>query len=82
MEKDFIMKKIELEAEDKVINAFKTGELQIPVISNDSKIILPFVNDTKNQIDVLKNIMSEGIEKFEKYTERNITYSEIRDMFG
>jgi len=81
MERERIMKQIELETEKKVIIAYKTGKLQMPVISNDCKTISPIINAEK-QIDVLKDIMSEGVANFEDKAKRKISYAEMREMFG
>ena len=76
-----IMKKIELAAEAKVIEGYKTGQIQLPTISQDGKAMNP-INNSEHQIDVLKNIMAEGAKKFEFATGRRMTYSEMREMFG
>ena len=81
MERDSIIKQIELETEQKILNAYNTGELQTPIITDDSKTILPF-NNPEKQIDVLKNIMGEGVKKFETQKKRRMTYGEMREMFG
>jgi hypothetical protein len=75
------MKEIELETEEKILNAYKRGELQKPVINEYYKTI-NFKNNPEKQIDVLKNIMNEGIKKFEEDAKRSISYSELREMFG
>ena len=76
-----IMKKIELAAEAKVIEGYKTGQIQLPTISQDGKAMNP-IDNSEHQIDVLKNIMAEGAKKFESATGRRMTYSEMREMFG
>jgi hypothetical protein len=81
MERDSIIKQIELETEQKILNAYNTGELQTPIITDDSKTILPF-NNPEKQIDVLKNIMGEGVKNFETQKKRRMTYGEMREMFG
>ncbi len=81
MERDSIIKQIELETEQKILNAYNTGELQTPIITDDSKTILPF-NNPEKQIDVLKNIMGECVKKFETQKKRRMTYGEMREMFG
>ena len=77
-----IMKKIELEAEAKVIEGYKTGQIQLPKLEPDSKTFEPIKEAQEHQIDVLKNIMSEGAKKFEATAGRRMTYSEMREMFG
>lgn len=75
------MKEIELDAESKVIKGYKTGQIQLPTISQDGKTTEPIKN-SDHQIDLLKNIMVEGAKKFESATGRHMTYSEMREMFG
>jgi len=75
------MKKIELEAEAKVIQGYKNGTIQLPKVSPDDKTFEPIKN-SENQIDVLKNIMAEGAKKFESAAGRRMTYCEMREMFG
>jgi hypothetical protein len=77
------MKEIELEAESKVIEMYKTGQIQVPVVSKDGKTLtINPINNSEHQIDVLKNIMAEGAKKFEAAAGRRMTYSEMREMFG
>jgi hypothetical protein len=81
MKRDSIIKQIELETEQKILNAYNSGELQRPIITDDCKTILPF-NNPEKQIDVLKNIMGEGVKNFETQKKRRMTYGEMREMFG
>ena len=76
------MKEIELEAEAKVIQGYKTGTIQLPKVSPDDKTFEPIKEVREHQIDVLKNIMAEGAKKFEASAGRCMTYSEMREMFG
>ena len=39
-------------------------------------------NSTKNAGDTLVGIMKEGAEEFKEKTGRNMTYSEMRQMYG
>jgi hypothetical protein len=70
------MKQIELETEAKVIEGYKTGDIQLPKLSADGTTLNSNKN-AENQIDLLKNIMSEGAKKFEAVTGRSMTYSEM-----
>jgi len=72
------MRQIEMEAEAKVIQGYKTGNIQLPVMSGGSTNL----NDTNKQVDFLQNIMAEGAKKFEAAAGRPMTYSEMREMFG
>lgn len=80
MEKDSIMKQIELETEQKILTAYKTGKIQIPFISKNGENITQ--TEAKKQMDILQSIMAEGVANFEKNTSRQMTYSEMRGMFG
>jgi hypothetical protein len=64
-----IMAKIEADAEKKVINLNKT----IKSIDDFKK---PEIGD------LLINIMKSGSDEFKEKTGRNMTYSEMREMFG
>ena len=64
-----IKSKIEADAEKKVINLNKT--------------IKSFDDFKKPEIgDLLINIMKCGSDEFKEKTGRNMTYSEMREMFG
>ena len=75
------MMQIELETEAKVIEGYKTGKIQLPTLSADGKTLEPTKN-SEYQIDILKNIMAEGVKKFEAAAGRPISYSEMRQMYG
>ena len=75
------MKQIELEAEAKLIEGYKTGKIQLPTLSEDGKTLVPIKN-AENQIDILKNIMAEGAKKFEAAAGRPMSYLEMRQMYG
>jgi hypothetical protein len=74
-----IMKQIELETETKVIKGYKTGEITLPNVSDDSSATL---KDPNKQINFLQNIMAEEAKKFEAAAGRRMSYSEMRQMFG
>jgi molybdopterin-guanine dinucleotide biosynthesis protein len=74
------MKQIELETEAKVIEGYKTGDIQLPKLSADGKTLK--VNNQEHEINILKNIMAEGAKKFEAASGRQMTYTEMRQMFG
>jgi hypothetical protein len=70
------MRQIELETEAKVIQGYRTGDIQLlPSMSSEPK-------DANKQLDFLKNIMAEGAKKFEAAAGRPMSYSEMRQMFG
>ena len=72
------MRQIKLETEAKVIEGYRSGDIQLlPIISGNSE---PKV--ANKQLDFLKNIMAEGAKKFEAAAERPMSYSEMRQMYG
>jgi hypothetical protein len=73
------MKQIELEAESKVIQGYKSGEITLPNVSDDGSATL---KDPNKQLNFLQNIMAEGAKKFEAAAGRPMSYSEMRQMFG
>ena len=73
------MNQIELEAESKVIQGYKTGEITLPNVSDDGSATL---KDPNKQMNFLQNIMAEGAKKFEAAAGRPMSYSEMRQMFG
>jgi vacuolar-type H+-ATPase subunit E/Vma4 len=80
MEKQTIMKQIELETEQKILNAYKTGQIKIPFISKDGENITK--TEAKKQMGILQSIMAEGVAKFQENTNTQMSYSEMRGMFG
>jgi hypothetical protein len=72
------MRQIEMETEAKLIEGYKTGQIQMPTLSADGKTL----KNGEHQIDILKNIMAEGAKKFEAAAGRPMSYSEIRQMYG
>ena len=74
------MRQIELETEAKVIQGYKTGDIQLPITAEGT--LRSHVNDPQKQLYFLKNIMEEGAKKFEAAAGRQMSYSEMREMFG
>lgn len=72
------MRQIEFETEAKVIQGYRSGDIQLlPIMMGNSE---PKV--ANKQLDFLKNIMAEGAKKFEAAAGRQMSYSEMRQMFG
>ena len=71
------MKRIEIETEAKVIEMYKKKQINMNV-NNDMKV----QNDMSHQIELIQNIISEGVKDFESSTGQKITYSDMRRMFG
>ena len=63
-----VIKKIELETHNKLFEACKKGQLSI--------------KDNDKKVELLENIMSEGASDFKKIMKRDMTYLELRLMFG
>jgi len=76
-----VIKQIELETEKKIIKLSDTDQIIQPVLTKDNKTTQP-VNNVDKQINIYKDIMNEGVNKFKSSTGRNPTYSELRQMFG
>jgi hypothetical protein len=75
------MKQIELETESKLLDGYKTGSITIPTLAKDGKTIVPIKN-AEQQLKALQDIMAEGAKKFEAAAGRQMSYSEMRQMFG
>ena len=80
-EKFMLMKEIEIKTENKMKELYKTGELIPPL-----PIILGAIDITpevgKQQMDLLEQTMQVGADEFKQKMGRNMTYSEMRMMFG
>ena len=70
-----IMKEIEVKTEKKIMNSFQSCQLTNPLLEKSS------VKQEKNQ-DVLLSLLSEGSKEFKEKMGRNMTYSEMREMYG
>ena len=75
-----LMSNIEKKTELKLTNAIKGGRIIDPIelVSCKNK------HDTAIQqsSNVLKSIMQEGADEFKEKMGRNMTYSEMREMYG
>ena len=70
-----IMKELEMKTETKVLSAIATGEITNPIIETNQ------VKQQQNQ-DVLQSILSDSATEFKEKMGRNMTYSEMREMYG
>jgi hypothetical protein len=83
-EKENTMKEIEKKTE-KILNlAIETKQIVNPIdlsngINNKKNIDAKEIDKT---IDLLQNIMKQGSEEFKQKTGRQITYGEMRAMYG
>ena len=70
-----IMRDIELKTEEKIISGIQSGHITNPIIEkNESKQI-------HNQ-DILQSLLSDGAKEFKEKMGRNMTYGEMREMYG
>jgi len=69
------MKEIELKTEKKIVNGLATGEITNPILEKNS-------TKQQNNQDVLISILSNSSNEFKEKMGRNMTYSEMREMYG
>ena len=80
-EKFKLMKEIEIKTENKMKELYQTGQLIPPLpIALGSIDITPEVG--KQQMNLLEETMQVGADEFKQKMGRNMTYSEMRMMFG
>ena len=80
-----IINEIDNKATEKLIECFNNNTIPKPnILCNDGKNLSVKIDSSKieNSIDILKNIMYDGYNNFEKKTGRKMTYSEMREAFG
>jgi hypothetical protein len=80
-EKEKIMKEIEKKTEKRLNIAIETKQIVDPInlLHNKKNIDAKEIDKT---IDLLQNIMKKGSEEFEQKTGRQMTYGEMRAMYG
>lgn len=74
-----IMKDIETKTEEKVLEGYKTGKINLNLLQKKAE---EKESEMKQTCDALVNIMSQGADEFKSKTGRNMTYSEMRQMYG
>jgi hypothetical protein len=80
-EKFNLMKEIEIKTEKKMVELYETGQLIPPLpIALGAIEITPEMG--KQQMDLLEKTMQVGADEFKQKMGRNMTYSEMRMMFG
>lgn len=78
-----IMKDIENKTEEKVLEGYKTGKINLNLLTKQqTKQTQEKESEMKQTCDTLVNIMSQGADEFKAKTGRNMTYSEMREMYG
>lgn len=80
-EKFNLMKEIEIKTENKMKELYEMGQLIPPLpIALGTVEITPEVG--QHQLDILEQTMRVGTDEFKQKMGRNMTYSEMRMMFG
>jgi hypothetical protein len=80
-EKFNLMKEIEIKTENKMKELYEMGQLIPPLpIALGTVEITPEVG--QQQMDILEQTMQIGADEFKQKMGRNMTYSEMRMMFG
>jgi hypothetical protein len=80
-EKLKIMKEIEIKTENKMKSLYESGQLIPPLpIALETIEITP--EQCNQQMSLLDETMKVGADEFKQKMGRNMTYSEIRMMFG
>ena len=75
-EKRKIMKKIEKETEKKIDVAFKSGMIANPLLKSTTP------EKKQESCDIFQTIMKNGANEFKEKTGREMSYSEMREMYG
>ena len=80
-EKFNLMKEIEIKTENKMKELYEMGQLipPLPIALGTVEITPEF---GKHQLDILEQTMRVGADEFKQKMGRNMTYSEMRMMFG
>jgi hypothetical protein len=81
-EKLEIMRNIETKTEKFIINATRKGLIEVPSFNNNSYTLNADTVKIEQSTEVLTNIMKLGAEEFKSKVGRNMTYSEMRQMYG
>lgn len=81
-EKLEIMKNIETKTEKIIINATRKGLIEVPSFNTNSYTLNADTVKIEQSTEVLTNIMKLGAEEFKSKVGRNMTYSEMRKMYG
>jgi len=81
-EKIKVMREIEAKTEKMVIHALKTGT--IPDLIHPNSDIMNHINNKNidSSITEIQNIMLSGANEFKEKVGRNMTYAEMRAMYG
>jgi hypothetical protein len=70
-----IIKDIEKKTEQTIIDAYKTGKIVNPLLPHTE-------TQLKQEMNTFEKILSTGANEFVSKTGRQLSYSEMREMFG
>jgi len=70
-----IIKDIEKKTEKTILDAYKTGKIVNPLLPHTE-------TQLKQEMNTFEQIMSKSANEFVSKTGRNLSYSEMREMFG
>jgi hypothetical protein len=70
-----VMKEIELKTEKKIVTGLATGEITNPILEKNT------VKQQNNEVALL-SILSNSSNEFKEKMGRNMTYGEMRAMYG
>ena len=74
-EEEKIKKEIELKTAKILLQGIESGKITNPILEKDQ------VKQGHNQ-DLILNVLSSGAKEFKEKMGRNMTYGEMREMFG
>jgi len=74
-EENKIKKEIELNTAKRFLEAIQSGEITHPILEKDE------VQQGHNK-DLIQSVLSSGAKEFERKMGREMTYGEMREMFG
>ena len=75
LKKKNIMKEIELKTQKKIVEIIENGEITNPIIEKSDE------KQQHNQ-DIIQDILSNSSREFREKMGRNMTYGEMREMYG
>lgn len=70
-----IMKEIELKTEKKIVSKIESGEITNPISEKNE------LKQNHNQ-DILQSLLFDGAKEFKEKMGRDMTYGEMREMYG
>jgi hypothetical protein len=77
-----VKREIEKKTEKMVDLAYKTGRLVSPIDLITKKVDVKQTIEDNNSEQLLRNMMSSGANEFNEKVGRQMTYGEMREMWG